>query len=125
MEQRTVLAVDDNEDNLDLIEDVLSVEGITVVRACSGPDAMSLLMSRQIDLVVLDIMMPDMNGFAVLEMIRFIPRLMSVVVVIQTAHVDKWNMDRALGLGAKAVLSKPVSPTELLECVRECMSSCV
>jgi len=124
MVSRTVLAVDDNEDNLDLIEDALSKEEFTVIRARSGPDAMSLLMSRQIDLVLLDIMMPDMNGFAVLEMIRFIPRLMNTSVIIQTAHGDEWNVERAKDLGAKAVLSKPISPSELLEEVRGWLIPC-
>ena len=124
METLTVLAVDDNEDNLDLIEDALSEEEYTVIRACSGPDAMSLLMSRQIDLVLLDIMMPDMNGFAVLEMVRFIPRLMSTTVIILTAHGDEWNVGRAKELGVKTVLSKPISPSELLEEVRGCLIPC-
>ena len=120
-----ILVVDDNDDNLDLIEDVLCDAGFTVVRACSGPDAMSLLMSRQIDLVLLDLMMPDMNGFAVLEMIRFIPRLMNTAIIIQTAHGDEWNIKRAKDLGAKAVFSKPISPSELLGVVRECLVPCV
>ena len=124
MEIHTVLAVDDNDDNLDLIEDALSEAEFTVIRARSGPDAMSLLMSRQVDLVLLDIMMPDMNGFAVLEMIRFIPRLMNTAVMIMTAHGDKWNVERAKDLGAKAVLPKPISPSELLEEARGCLSPC-
>ncbi len=119
MEIRTVLAVDDNEDNLDLIEEALSGAEFTVIRARSGPDAISLLMSRQVDVVLLDIMMPDMNGFAVLEMIRFIPRLMNTAVIIQTAHGDEWNLRRAEDLGAKAVLSKPLSAPELREVVLE------
>ncbi len=121
---RTVLTVDDNEDNLDLIEDALRDEEFTVLRARSGPDAMSVLMSRQVDLVLLDIMMPDMSGFAVLEMIRFIPRLMNTTVIILTAHGDEWNVERAKDLGAKTVLSKPISPSQLIEEARECLSSC-
>lgn len=114
MEIRIVLAVDDNEDSLDLIEDALCGDEFKVLRARSGPDAMSLLMSQQIDLVLLDIEMPDMNGFAVLEMIRFIPRLMNTAIIIQTAHGDHHNVERAKELGVKAVLTKPLSPKELL-----------
>jgi CheY-like chemotaxis protein len=125
MDVRTVLAVDDNEDNLDLIEDALCEEGFTVIRARSGPDAISQLMSRQVDLVVLDIMMPDMNGFAVLEMIGFIPRLMNTAVIILTAHGDEWHVERARDLGAKVVLSLPISPSELLEAVRKHLALCV
>ncbi len=120
----TVLIVDDNEDNLDLIADTLGEDEFEVIRARSGTDAMSLLMSRQVDLVLLDIKMPDMNGFAVLEMVRFIPRLMNTDVIVQTAHGDRYNTERAKDLGVKAVLTKPISPAELLEEVRNCLVAC-
>ncbi len=124
MEMPTVLIVDDNEDNLDLIADTLGEDEFEVIRARSGPDAMSLLMSRQIDLVLLDLKMPDMNGFAVLEMVRFIPRLMNMAVIVQTAHADPHNVKRAKELGAKAVLTKPISLDKLLEEVRQCLVAC-
>lgn len=120
----TVLIVDDNEDNLDLIADTLGEDEFEVIRARSGTDAMSLLMSRQVDLVLLDIKMPDMNGFAVLEMVRFIPRLMNTTVIIQTAHGDHHNTERAKDLGVKAVLTKPISPAKLLEEARTCLAAC-
>ena len=118
MPKPKILVVDDNEDNLDLIADILPQDEFTLVRSLSGPDAMSLLMSGQFDLVLLDIMMPDMSGFAVLEMVRFIPRLMNTPVVVQTAHADSHNVERAHELGAKAVLTKPITPTKLIEEVR-------
>lgn len=124
MHEFTVLAVDDNEDNLDLIDDALAGIGAKVTRARSGPDAISHLMSEPFDVVLLDIMMPDMNGFAVLEMVRFIPRLMHTTVMIVTAHADRFNIDRARELGAKSVLIKPVSPVQLIDEVRKCTSSC-
>lgn len=120
----TILVVDDNEDNLDLIEDALAGNEFKVIRARSGPDAMSLLMSRQIDLVLLDIMMPDMNGFAVLEMVRFIPRLMNTTVIVQTACRDRHNVERAKELGVKTVLTKPISPAMVMEEVRNCLVAC-
>jgi CheY-like chemotaxis protein len=121
MGNATILIVDDNEDNLSLIEDALSEEGLKILCARSGPDAISLLLSQKIDLVLLDIMMPDMNGFAVLEMIRFMPRLVNTAVIIQTAHGDRHNVERAKELGAKAVLTKPVSPAAIRAEVRECL----
>ena len=120
----TVLIVDDNEDHLDLLEETLAGNEFQVVRTRSGPDAMSLLMSRHIDLVLLDIMMPDMNGFAVLEMVRFIPRLVNTAVIVQTAHGEPYNVGRAKELGVKGVLTKPISPAKLLEEVRTCLVAC-
>ncbi len=120
----TVLVVDDNEDVLDFIEETLAGHRAEVIRARSGPDAMSLLMSRQIDLVLLDINMPDMNGFAVLEIVRFIPRLMNTAVIVQTAYGDRDNMERAKELGVKTVLTKPISPANLAEEVWDCLVAC-
>ncbi len=117
-----VLAVDDNHDNLDLIEDALPSDEFRVIRAASGPDAMSLLMSHRVDLVLLDIMMPDMNGFAILEMIRFIPRLANTAIIIQTAYCDNDTIDRAKELGALSVMSKPLSASQLVAEVRESLS---
>jgi len=118
-----VLAVDDNEDTLDLIDESLAEQGFKVIQARSGPDAMSLLMSHPVDLVLLDIEMPDMNGFAVLEMIRFIPRLMKTAVIVHTAHAEDHNTERAKELGVLAVLPKPMSPDRLLQEIRAMLSA--
>lgn len=121
MHKPTILVVDDNEDNIELVADILPQDEFTLLRSCSGPDAISLLLSRPVDLVLLDIMMPDMNGFAVLEIIRFIPRLMNIAAIVQTAHADRHNVERAKELGARAVLSKPVDPARLIQSVRDCL----
>ena len=107
-----------------LNDEVLTEAGFVVLRAHSGPDAMSQLMSRRVGLVLLDIMMPDMNGFAVLEMIRLVPRLINTEVILQTAHADEANLERAKELGVRAVLEKPFSPSDLLAEVRGVLVSC-
>jgi CheY-like chemotaxis protein len=120
----TVLAVDDDADTIDLIDETLAGHGFKVLQARSGTDAMSILLSHSVDLVLLDVMMPDMNGFAVLEMVRFIPRLMDTPVLVHTAHGDQYNLERIKGLGVTGVLHKPVSPSVLLEQVRACLAHC-
>jgi CheY-like chemotaxis protein len=116
---RTVLVVDDNEDALELMSDLLRECEVDVLRARSGPDAMSVLMSQPVDLVLLDIMMPDMNGFAVLEMIRFVPRLTGTTVLVCTARTDQHDVARARELGAVDVLPKPISAPDLRDQVRQ------
>ncbi len=106
----TILAVDDHEDNLDLIEEALAGEGYKVYRARSGPDAIGLMMSTRIDMVLLDLDMPEMNGIAVLEVIRYIPRLMRSQVIVQVSPEGAHNVRRARELGASAILHKPLSP---------------
>jgi CheY-like chemotaxis protein len=106
----TILAVDDHEQNLDLIEEALAGQDFKIYRARSGPDAIGLMMSTRIDVVLLDLDMPEMNGIAVLEVIRYIPRLMRSQVIVQASHEDAHNVRRARELGACAVLDKPLSP---------------
>jgi CheY-like chemotaxis protein len=118
----TVLVVDDNEDNIDLLEDSLGSCGFRVHVARSGVDAMSLLMSHRVDVVLLDLMMPDMNGFATLEMIRFVPRLMDMPVVVHTAYPSEMHVRRARDLGAEAVLTKPLPTAELAKALRKAIA---
>lgn len=121
----TVLVVDDNEDNIDLLQDSLGTHGFRVHIARSGVDAMSLLMSHRVDVVLLDLMMPDMNGFATLEMIRFVPRLMDMPVVIHTAYPSEMHARRARDLGAEAVLTKPLPATDLAKALRKAIGEAV
>jgi len=109
MSTPTILVVDDHEENHALIEDALADQGYKIYRARSGPDAIGLMMSTRVDVVLLDLGMPEMNGIAVLEVIRYIPRLMRSQVIIQAAPEDAHNVSRARELGACAVLEKPLS----------------
>ena len=116
---RTVLVIDDNEDTLELMSDALCDDALRVLCAHSGTDAISLLMSESVDLVLLDLMMPDMNGFAVLEVMRFVPRLMQIPVLVCTAQTGRHDTERARELGAAGVLFKPLSPTDVRQQVEQ------
>ena len=106
----TVLVVDNDQENLDLVEQALAGEDYKIHRVRSGPDAIGLMMSTRIDMVILDLDMPEMNGIAVLEVIRYIPRLMRSQVIVQSSPGDAHNVSRARELGACGVLEKPLSP---------------
>ncbi|MFA5863106.1 MAG: response regulator [Phycisphaerae bacterium] len=118
MKRYNILVVDDNQDNLDLIHHALPEEEFKVFTVRSGCEAMTLLLSQPMDMVLLDLMMPDMNGFATLQMIRFIPRLMEIPVVIQTAYGNEINRRRLGYMGVKMVLVKPLSPSVLVEQIK-------
>jgi CheY-like chemotaxis protein len=118
-----VLAVDDHDETLDLIERALAGQCQKFFRARSGPDAIGLLMSTRIDVVVLDLDMPEMTGIAVLEVIRYIPRLMHLQVIVQASPSDLHNVKRARRLGARAVLEKPLSPDAVLQGLQSVLST--
>ncbi|MEX6507890.1 PleD family two-component system response regulator [Jiella sp. M17.18] len=113
-----ILIVDDVEINLRVLEAKLTAEYYEVVSAQSGPEALDICRSQPIDLVLLDVMMPDMDGFAVCRAIKADPQLMHLPVVLITA-LDQ-PADRVAGLeaGADDFLTKPVRDLPLLARVR-------
>jgi adenylate cyclase len=112
-EQVTVLAVDDQPANLRLLEAVLTPRGYDVRTATSGAEALETLAEGEIDLVLLDIVMPGMDGYQVCRAIRADERLGFLPVVMITASGDQERV-RALEAGADDFVAKPFDKAELL-----------
>jgi adenylate cyclase len=112
-EQVTVLAVDDQRPNLRLLDAVLSPRGYRVITASSGEEALNLLRSSGIDLVLLDIVMPGIDGYEVCRRIRSEPATAFLPVVMITASGDQ-EKTRAIEAGADDFVSKPFNQGELL-----------
>ena len=121
LKDATVLAVDDNQDSLDLICETLEPHGCKVVCASSGPEAVQVLREATPDVVVFDIMMPDMNGFALLDVIRRTPGLEEVPVVLQTANPSREHGQRTVDQGLTYMLAKPLDARLLLSAVKNCI----
>ena len=117
MTQR-ILVVDDTPLNVKLLEDVLTKKGYDVVTATSGPEALDKIRSGSMDLVLLDVMMPGMNGYEVCRAIREDARTALLPVVMVTALDAKQERVNSLEAGADDFLSKPVNQPELLARVR-------
>jgi adenylate cyclase len=112
-DQVTVLAVDDQPANLRLLDAVLSPRGYRVIRASSGEQALELLPSSGVDLVLLDIVMPGIDGYEVCRRIRSAPETAFLPVVMVTASGDQEKI-RAIEAGADDFVSKPFDQSELL-----------
>ena len=110
----TILVVDDNEANRSLAEHTLEDEGYRVVSASSGAAGITAFGAERPDCVLLDVRMPDMDGFAVCERIRALPSGTDTPVLFFTALRDVDTFDRALAAGGDDFLTKPVRPTELI-----------
>jgi two-component system sensor histidine kinase/response regulator len=110
----TVLVADDNEANRSLARETLEDEGYRVVLASGGEEAIALLAHEIPDCIVLDVRMPGLDGFAVCERIRALPRAGETPVIFLTALRDVETFDRALRAGGNDFLTKPVRPTELV-----------
>jgi len=110
----TILCVDDEEANLKLLENMLVPRGFTVVSAASGSDALRKIKSQVIDLVILDIIMPGMDGFEVCRRIKEDPKLRNIPVIMITALTAKADRIRGIEAGAEEFLSQPFDQTEVL-----------
>jgi len=109
----SILVVDDEEQNRDLVSKRLSRLGNAVVAVASGSEAFSALRSHPFDLVLLDIMMPDMDGYEVLRLLKNDPELNSIPVVMISALSDVEGIAKCIAAGADDYLSKPFDATLL------------
>ena len=115
-EKRTprILVVDDNEANRALARETLEDEGYEVILASNGTDGVLAYEQHRPDCVLLDVRMPDLDGFAVCNRIRALPGGADTPVLFLTALRDVDTFDRSLAAGGSDFLTKPVRPTELV-----------
>ena len=111
-----VLIVDDERRNRDLLEVMLSAEGYDIATAEGGTEALRMVAERRPDLVLLDVMMPGMNGYEVAAALKLDPVTAQVPIILVTALDDRNSRIHGLSAGAEEVLTKPVSRHEL--CLR-------
>ncbi|MGV8830730.1 MAG: PleD family two-component system response regulator [Devosia sp.] len=113
-----VLIVDDIPTNVRLLEARLSAEYYDVVTASSGPEALAICDSQDIDIVLLDVMMPDMDGFEVCRRLKNNPKTQHVPVLMITALDQSSDRVRGLEVGADDFLTKPVDDVQLMARVK-------
>ncbi len=113
-----ILAVDDQPHNLRLLVDLLSAKGYDVVTAASGAEALGKIESERPDLVLLDVIMPNMSGYEVCRKIRELPETAVLPIVMITALDPGEERVKGLDAGADDFLTKPINQPELLARVR-------
>ncbi|MED3692036.1 response regulator transcription factor [Peribacillus butanolivorans] len=107
----TILVVDDEEDMRNLVEMYLLNSGYQCLQAANGNEAISLVETHDVDLILLDIMMPEMDGFNVCEKIRL---SWDVPVIFVSAKGEEWDKVKGLKLGGDDYIVKPYNPGELV-----------
>jgi two-component system cell cycle response regulator DivK len=116
---RKILLVEDNYLNRQMLEDYLVFCGYRVRSLAGGADFFRDLADFQPDLVLLDLKLPDVDGYVLLEQIQQQPEWRHIPVVIVSAFAFKADQQRALGLGARRYLVKPVSLKDLRQVIEE------
>ena len=117
-----VLIVDDERKNRQLIEVMLGDERYEIATATSGEEALALVLSRQPDLILLDVMMPGMDGYQVAARIKGDGATARIPIIMLSALTDTNSMNHGRTAGAEAFLAKPVNGTELREQVQRLLS---
>jgi signal transduction histidine kinase len=117
----TLLVVDDQSTNRDVLSRRLKHQGHTVVTANNGSDALEAMRERPFDLVLLDIMMPDMDGYEVLRRIKSDASLQHIPVVMISAIDELQSVVRCIAAGAEDYLGKPFDPTLLRARIGACL----
>ncbi|MCX6242285.1 MAG: hybrid sensor histidine kinase/response regulator [Bacteroidetes bacterium] len=117
-ENYKILAVDDNPKNLKVLAALLAPQSYKVDYAFSGPEAINILEAESYDLILLDIMMPGMDGYETCVRIRSMTKNNLVPVIFLTARTDMASLNKAFTSGGVDYITKPFSPEELLARVR-------
>jgi len=111
--KKTVLAVDDTEINIDILLGLLDEE-YDVLVALNGPQALEIVSEESVDLILLDIMMPEMSGFEVCGELKKRPETRDIPVIFITAKSDDASLEEAFDKGGADYVTKPFRPVELL-----------
>ena len=115
---KKILAVDDERHIVRLVQVNLERQGYTVVTAYDGKEALEKVEAEQPDLIVLDVMMPYMDGFEVLHILRKNPATRELPVILLTAKANDHDIYYGWQSGADCYLTKPFNPMELINFVK-------
>jgi two-component system cell cycle response regulator DivK len=116
---KRVLVVEDNEMNLKLIKDILLHEGYDVIEAKSGWEGINKVEVEDVDLILMDIQLPEMDGIETMKRIKKIPKYGKIPIIALTSYAMKDDRDKFLSHGFTDYISKPIKIHVLLETVKK------
>jgi len=120
---KTVLIVEDEADAAELFAEMMRVSGFRVRKTSSSTPALSMMTEEKPDIVLLDIMMPDVSGLDILRQMRHDPALAAIPVVVVSAKSMPADIRNGMEAGASTYLTKPVGFLELKEAVERALGS--
>jgi len=114
-----ILVIEDHEDNRRIVRDLLTSRGYDIVEAATGADGVQLAIAQRPDLILMDVDLPDIDGYEATRRLKADPALRSIPVVAVTSYALSGDEARAMAAGCEAYVAKPFSPRALLAKVQE------
>ena len=108
MPKATILYVEDNPENRLLVRRILQAEGFTVIEAADATTALGIVKGQTPDLILMDINMPDIDGYSLTGKLKAFPSLATVPIIALTANVMKGDRERSLEAGCDGYIQKPI-----------------
>jgi len=119
----TILYVEDNIDNRTLVRRILMAEGYNLLEAVNATQALEILDDTQPDLILMDINMPDMDGYSLTAQIKSTPGLEAIPIIALTANVMRGDRERSLEAGCDGYIQKPIDIDMLSEQIERFLRS--
>jgi DNA-binding response OmpR family regulator/two-component sensor histidine kinase len=114
-----ILSIEDQEDNRRIIHDLLTSAGFEVIEAATGEEGVALAKSYRPDLILMDIQLPDLNGYEATRRIKAVPGLKGIPIIVVTSYALGGDEEKARAAGCDAYITKPYHPLQLLQMVRQ------
>ena len=121
--EKTVLIIEDEEDAAELFAEMMRVSGFRVLKTSSSMPALTMMTTEKPDVVLLDIMMPEISGLDILRQMRRDPALTSIPVIVVSAKSMPADIKNGMEAGASTYLTKPVGFVDLKEAVERALGS--
>ena len=115
---KRVLVIEDNVDNMELITFILKNSGYQTLRAETGKNGLELALSERPDFILLDIQLPDMDGFEVLRRIRASESDGNIPVIAITSYAMTGDQEKMLAAGCTGYIEKPIEPDKVISQIR-------
>jgi len=121
--EKTVLIIEDEEDAAELFAEMMRVSGFRVLKTSSSMPALTMMTTEKPDVVLLDIMMPEISGLDILRQMRRDPALASIPVIVVSAKSMPADIKNGMEAGASTYLTKPVGFVDLKEAVERALGN--
>jgi len=120
---KTIVLIEDNLEIRENTSEILELEGFRVITASNGRIGFELVTTHKPDIILCDIMMPEMNGYEVFEHLKLDDETSAIPFIFITASAEKSEVQKGLNMGAAGYVRKPFTERELLEAINDCLDA--